>query len=145
MDKAGDSALRVQVEERVAALRAARARMGKRLNEDSQAPHGGKHRAAFIALRRFIEGALADGYTMKATWTALCDEKKLSMSHQTFRMHCQRAKIGQGAVATAADDRPEPPSASGAAMLRTGIAGAAGAPERGFRHERMPRRLDIYG
>ena len=122
-------------------------RIGERLNENSQAPHGGKHRAAFIALRRFIDGALANGYTMKATWAALRDEKKLSMSYQTFRMHCQRAGIGQGVAVTAvgSGNRSEPARAPDAGAARSGSGGAANALERGFRHERMPRKRDIYG
>ena len=122
-------------------------RIGKRLNESPRAPHGGRHRAAFIALRPLIEGALANGYTMKATWAALRDEKKISMSYQTFRMHSQRAGLGQGgqAATPGARSRPEPPRASDTAAPRPGIAGPADAPERGFRHERVPRKGDIYG
>ena len=36
-----------------------------------RASHSGRHRAAFTALRPLIEGALARGYTIKATWAAL--------------------------------------------------------------------------
>jgi hypothetical protein len=38
--------------------------------------------------------AQAPLFTMKATWAALREEKKISMSYQTFRMHCWRAGIG---------------------------------------------------
>lgn len=70
-------------------------RIGERLADSSKGSHSGRHRAAFIALRPLIEGALASGFTMKATWTALREEKKISMSYQTFRMHCWRAGIGR--------------------------------------------------
>ena len=45
--------------------------IGKRLSESPRASHSGKHRAAFTALRTLIEAALAQGYTMRATWSAL--------------------------------------------------------------------------
>jgi hypothetical protein len=67
-------------------------RMAKRLSE-SGGSHSGRHRAAFIALRPLVEHALAQGYTMKATWAALREEKELAMSYETFRMHCWRAGI----------------------------------------------------
>lgn len=67
-------------------------RMAKRLSE-SGASHSGRHRATFTALRPLIEHALAQGYTMKATWAALREEKELAMSYETFRMHCWRAGI----------------------------------------------------
>lgn len=75
-------------------------RIGERLADSPGGSHSGRHRAAFIALRPLVEGALASGFTMKATWAALREEKKISMSYQTFRMHCWRAGIGgrSGAV-----------------------------------------------
>jgi hypothetical protein len=69
-------------------------RIGERVNNSPEGSHRGKHRAAFIALRPLIEGALAHGFTMKTTWAALREEKKVSMSYQTFRMHCWRAGLG---------------------------------------------------
>jgi len=75
-------------------------RIDKRLSEGPGGPHSGRHRAAFIALRPLIEGALASGFTMKATWAALREEKKLSMSYQTFRTHCSRAGIALRSDAT---------------------------------------------
>ena len=69
------------------------------------------------------------------------------MSYQTFRMHCRRAGLGQGAAATAvgSGDRSEPAQAPDAGAARSGSGGTTNAPERGFRHERMPRKRDIYG
>lgn len=122
-------------------------RIGKRLNESPRAPHGGRHRAAFIALQPFIEGALAHGYTMKTTWAALREEKKLSMSYQTFRTHCRRAGIGQPmqAPAPASHPRPEPLRSASAVAPRPGPTAPADGQQRGFRHERVPRKDDIYG
>src|SRR4029078_11846192 len=74
-------------------------RVGNRLENSTGASRSGRHRAAFIALRPLIEGALAGGYTMKDVWSTLRDEKKLSMSYQPFRMHCRRAALGLGAQA----------------------------------------------
>lgn len=123
------------------------ARIGKRLSESSGAPHSGRHRAAFVALRPLIEGALAHGYTMKVTWAALREEKKLSMSYQTFRMHCQRAGLGQHPLdaAPASQRRPGSLSSPDAGSVRRGASGPGDDQERGFRHERVPRKGDIYG
>lgn len=118
--------------------------IGKRLSESPQASHSGKHRAAFTALRPLIEAALAQGYTMKATWSALREKEKLSMSYETFRTHCGRAGIGQAQV-PAAQPRPEPARSVDPSPDRPATTGPTGVPDRGFRHERVPRKKDIYG
>lgn len=122
-------------------------RIGKRLSESPRASHSGKHRAAFTALWPLIEATLAQGYTMMATWDALREEKELSMSYETFRTHCRRAGIGQDVrtAAPAMHPRPEPPQPAGAAAARPGTAGPPDAMQPGFRHERVPRKKDIYG
>lgn len=89
----------------------------KRLSDGPGASRSGKHRVAFTALRPLIDGALASGYTMKATWAALREEKRLAMSYQTFRLHCRRAGIGARSGAT--------------------------SPPEEVRHGRAPRRGDI--
>jgi hypothetical protein len=96
-------------------------RLSERLSDKVGASRSGVHRAAFTALRPFIDGSLARGYTMKTTWTALREEKKLSMTYETFRAHCRRVGIG-------------------------GRSGAMSSPEeapRVFRHRRAPRRGDL--
>ena len=95
-------------------------RMGKRTSE-SGTSHRGMHRIAFTAVQPLIEVVLARGYTMKATWEALREEKKLSMSYETFRMHCRRAGIG----------------------ARSGVVNAPEEAPRVFRNGRAPRRGDI--
>ena len=118
--------------------------IGKRLSENPRASHSGKHRAAFTALQSLIEAALAQGYTMRATWFALREKKQLSMSYETFRAHCRRAGIGQPqpSAAPPSHSRPEPLRAPGSAAAGPG---PADAPQRGFRHDRVPRKGDIYG
>lgn len=69
-------------------------RIDERLGDSAGAWHSGKHRAAFTALRPFIDAALDRGYTMKATWATLREEKKLSMTYETFRVYCRRAGVG---------------------------------------------------
>ena len=80
--------------------------IGKRLSENPRASHSGKHRAAFTALQSLIEAALAQGYTMRATWFALREKKQLSMSYETFRAHCRRAALGQPQPSAAPPSRP---------------------------------------
>ena len=120
--------------------------IGKRLSESPRASHSGKHRAAFTALRPLIEAALAHGYTMKATWAALREKKNLSMSYETFRMHCRRIGIGQAqAQALTPPPRPEPARSADPAPGLPAATGRSDVPHRGFRHERVPRKKDIYG
>ena len=122
-------------------------RIGKCLSERPRASHSGKHRAAFTALRPLIEATLAQGYTMMATWEALREENELSMSYETFRTHCQRAGMMQAVQTPAPGTRPrgESPRPTSAAAVQPGTVGHADAMERGFRHERVPRKKDIYG
>jgi hypothetical protein len=115
-------------------------RIGKRVSESPRPRRRERNRAAFIALRQFIVGALASGYTIKTIWATLRDEKKLAMSYQTFRTHCRRA----GVVLKS--------EAAGPGLSRSGTAPAQGRPAtsadlapREFRHERVPRKKDIYG
>ena len=121
-------------------------RIGKRLSDSPRASHSGKHRAAFTALWPLIEASLAQGYTMMATWNALREENELSMSYETFRTHCRRAGMMRS-VQTAAPTihpRPEPPRPASAASTRLGTR-PTDPTERGFRHERVPRKGEIYG
>ena len=75
-------------------------RLGKRLSDSPGASYRGKHRVAFTALRPLIDAALGLGYTMKVTWATLREEERLSMSYETFRLHCRRAGIGARSGAT---------------------------------------------
>jgi hypothetical protein len=102
--------------------------MDKRLGESRAASRKGKHRVAFMALQPLIEGILVRGYTMKGTWDALREQGKLSMSYQAFRNHCRRAGLPTPSPGAPAQG-PAPTSPV----------------QRGFRHERVPRKKDIYG
>lgn len=75
-------------------------RLAKRLSDSPGASHSGKHRVAFTALRPLIDAALGRGYTMKIIWETLREEERLSMSYETFRLHCRRAGIGARSGAT---------------------------------------------
>jgi hypothetical protein len=121
-------------------------RITKRQNDNPKASQRGRHRAAFIALRPAVEYALSRGHTLKAIWETLRDEHKASMTYETFRNYCRRAGLGQGTggdvVARAA------PSALIPAASATPPARPQQPDEtrpRGFQHERVPRKKDIYG
>lgn len=58
---------------------------------------------------------------MKATWATLRNEKKLSMTYETFRVYCRRAAIG----------------------ARSGATSPLEEAPRVLRHGRTPRRGDI--
>jgi hypothetical protein len=115
-------------------------RVVKRLSDAPHAPQNGRHRAAFVALRPLIAGALASGCTIKAAWATLRDEKKLAMTYQTFRTYCRRAGLASKAEAAGTE-----PSRSGTNSAQSRPAVPADMAERAFRHERVPRKKDIYG
>jgi hypothetical protein len=115
-------------------------RVAKHLSEAPHAQQNGRHRVAFVALRPLIAGALASGCTMKAAWTTLRNEKKLAMSYQTFRMYCRRA-----GVASNAETAGTQPSRPGTNPAQSRPAVPADIAQRAFRHERVPRKKDIYG
>lgn len=115
-------------------------RIGKDVSESPRPRKRERNRAAFITLRPYIEGALANGYAMKTIWGKLRDEKKVAMSYQTFRTHCRRAGVASNVEARRTD---LPRSAQTPAQSRP--AAPADTAQRGFRHERVPRKKDIYG
>jgi hypothetical protein len=121
-------------------------RIEQRLSDGARGSAGGRHRAAFNALRPLIEGALARGYSMRATWAALVEDKRVSMSYQAFRLHCRRAGIGkrvQSSKPTQAATVPQRPTVAAGPQPSASVDGEPKA--RGFRHDRVPRKDDIYG
>ncbi len=42
------------------------------------------NKAAFLALKQDIEGALSDGWSIKLVWETLLEEGKISFSYKTF-------------------------------------------------------------
>lgn len=123
-------------------------RMAKRLKDDPGASLSGKHRAAFNAARPLVEGALASGYTVKATWMCLHEEGKLAMTYETFRAYCRQAGLGRRSRRA---DQPRPSADAhrdGRAPAATHLTEpqVAGSDRSlGFRHERVPRKKEIYG
>lgn len=127
------------------------ARVGEHLKHQTKASLTSKHRAAFLALRPLVEGALASGYTMKATWATLRADGRLSMTYETFRLHCRRARL-ERATRENRYGKQEARGGEGAISRsggsRRGIDSAQkGSHERppGFHHERVPRKNEIYG
>lgn len=102
------------------------------------------YRATFVALRPLIEGALAAGYSMKTTWETLRGEGKLTMTYETFRVHCRKAGLSGAA--------PEPMRARVVAeKLPSATATSPSAVQRpdgrtpAFRHNAAPQKDEIYG
>ena len=129
-------------------------RMRERLRKSTGASLRGRHRAAFIAVRPLVEAALLAGYTMKATWQALREEGKVSMTYETFRTHCRRLRrstqvsqgpdpvVGSGARTLARNETHGVPARQGAT---TGPTASPSNQPRTFRHNRIPRKDEIYG
>ena len=64
----------------------------------------GRQRASFVAVSSLIEGALAAGHSMRATWETLHASGKITMTYETFRAHCRRAGMHRRAHGTAQRD-----------------------------------------
>jgi hypothetical protein len=109
----------------------------------SRASQRNSYRATFVALRPLVEGALAAGYSMKTTWETLCAEGKLTMTYETFRVHCRKAGLGHAAqepprVRAQVDEQPRVAVARASAMQRPDERPPA------FRHNSMPQKDEIY-
>jgi len=125
--------------------------VGEHLKHQAKASLTSKHRAAFLALRPLVQGALASGYTVKATWATLRADGRISMTYETFRLHCRRAGLGRAP--------PENGRVNHRIQGAEGALSASGGPPRaidppqkrsyerppGFHHERVPRKNEIYG
>jgi hypothetical protein len=115
----------------------------------SQASQRNSYRATFVALRPLIEGALAAGYSMKTTWEALCAEGKLTMTYETFRVHCRKAGLGSAAPGATraqaqAEARPHAKPMQKPIAKRVDELAAEGRASV-FQHSAMPQKSEIYG
>lgn len=132
-------------------LKAFVSRVAKHVNADANARRRGRHRAAFIALRPHVEASLNGGHTMKATWETLHAEGRLSMTYETFRTHCRRARVVEAvaspppSVTPNANEPRTAPVRAQPAMPRPATEPARTNDARAFQHERVPQKDEIYG
>jgi hypothetical protein len=104
------------------------------------------HRAVFVGVRPLVEHALAAGHSMKATWDALRAEGKVTMTYETFRAHCRQAGLGRTAVRPSGDQASsERSSIVTSEPERAAVKNRPDEPPRGFQHNRVPRKEQIYG
>jgi hypothetical protein len=102
------------------------------------------YRATFLALRQLVEDALAAGYPMKTTWETLHAEGKVTMTYETFRVHCRKAGLGRSAQEPArvrAQAKPQP----SATAEPTSTVQRADERAPAFQHSRVPKKDKIYG
>ena len=100
-----------------------------------------KARAAVVALRAEIQQAVGDGWSVRAIWQTLRAEGAVKVGYHAFRRYVAELVLRQS---KAPAHRP---------IVRTeSTHGTAAAPAtrieerpRAFRHDRMPRKADIYG
>jgi Family of unknown function (DUF5338) len=123
-------------------------RLLSRLKDDPRAPLSGRYRAAFLAVQPLVEAALERGCTMKATWEGLRTEQRISMTYETFREHCRRLRGAERVTAPQAEPAPAArPRAQGPAAVskdQTAPESSDAGRARGFQHERVPRKDEIY-
>ena len=125
--------------------------LAKRVEGDANARRRGRHRVAFIALRPHIEASLARGYAMKVIWEGLRDAGRISMTYETFRTQCHRARVLEGVaspppsvVSRAVEPRLAPVRAQ-PPVPRPETEPAKSTEARAFQHERVPQKDEIYG
>lgn len=102
------------------------------------------YRAAFLALRPLIEGAIVAGYSMKTTWETLRAEGKLTMTYETFRVHCRKAGLGH-ATQEPARVRPATDKQPRTAVKPTAAEKRPDAQSSAFQHNAVPQKSEIYG
>ena len=106
----------------------------------------GNHRAVFVGVRPLIEGALAAGHSMKATWEVLHADGKVTMTYETFRAHCRQAGLGRAPVQPVGGRaRAEGQSFVTSGPQMTPAQERPGDRPRGFQHSRLPQKERIYG
>jgi Family of unknown function (DUF5338) len=130
-------------------------RLAKRVEGAANVRRRGRHRVAFIALRPHIEVSLARGHTMKVIWEGLRDEGRVSMTYETFRTQCHRARVLEGVASPSPPPPPsvvsravEPrlaPARAQPAVPRPDTDPATSTEARAFQHERTPQKDEIYG
>jgi hypothetical protein len=105
----------------------------------------GSHRAVFVGVRPLIERSLDAGHSMKATWEVLHAEGKVTMTYETFRAHCRKAGLGHAAPRRGgARARADGQRIVASAAPQTALQERADDRPRGFQHNRVPRKKDIY-
>lgn len=109
-----------------------------RFVQTQPARRSGKGRAAVIALRGEIQDAVSDGWSVRAIWQTLHAEGAVQVGYHAFRRYV--------AELLPAQDRVRAPSAAPALAHRPAApVTRTDEKPRAFRHERVPRKRDIYG
>ena len=96
----------------------------------SATPHA--NRAIVLALRKDIQQALDDGWSVRAVYQTLYDEGRLTFSYQAFRRYVNQIHLGKPLPTR---HRPAPPSSP----VRTGTSTAA----TGFSFDPSPKKEDL--
>jgi hypothetical protein len=111
-----------------------------RFVQTQPARRSGKARAAVIALRTEIQQATTDGWSVRVIWQTLRAEGVVQVGYHAFRRYVAEL------VPAPRTQRVRAPTAAPAAALRPPApAMRTDDKPRAFRHERMPRKDEIYG
>jgi hypothetical protein len=117
--------------------------LSKRISEfvrATPARQRGLTRAAVIALRDDIQKALDDGWSVMDIWRTLHAEDSIKIGYHSFRRH-----VAGGVVAKREKQRKDEPRAAPSSMSRDATVTNAPDTRRGFQHERLPQKKEIYG
>lgn len=121
-----------------------------RFVQTQPARRSGKGRAAVIALRTEIRDAVNDGWSVRLIWQTLHAEGAVQVGYHAFRRYVAELLPPQPAQRMHAPSAPPAPahrSATPVARTEPTTAPVTQTEEkpRAFRHERVPRKRDIYG
>lgn len=97
-------------------------RLAKRLASHPQASRHRRHTSAVLALREEIQGALDDGWSRRAIWEALFEDRRLEIKYHAFLRYLRRIGM-KGARSHPPTTPTAPPTASAPASLRSRSSG----------------------
>jgi hypothetical protein len=103
----------------------------------------GKNRAAFLAVREEIKGALDDGWPIKTIWETLHEEGKIEFGYDAFIRHVNRL-IGPKLQAQPAGMSLPTPAATDKSKVETGVRRGASPEIPGFNFNPCLKPEDLF-
>ncbi|MBD3812848.1 MAG: TraK family protein [Betaproteobacteria bacterium] len=92
------------------------------------------NRAIILALRKDIQQALDDGWSVRAVYQTLYDENRVTFSYQAFRRYVNQIHLG----------RPSTDTSQSRQANKTGIKGSAAPASGGFSFDPAPKKTDLF-
>jgi hypothetical protein len=102
----------------------------------------GKNRAAFLAVREEVKGALDDGWPIKTVWETLREEGKIEFGYDAFIRYVDRLIGPRKQPEIAAASLPTP-AATDKSNAEAGVRRGTAPEIHGFHFQSSPKREDL--